>query len=87
MELAREDATGGRLKLRARDRPGEPDVRMELWEWSVRTGQIEEGRVWLLEVLRADPRHARAHAALADYFDRIGQPRRAAQHRETAAGK
>jgi Tfp pilus assembly protein PilF len=85
-ELAAEDATGGRLKLRARDNRGDPDVRMELWEWSVRTGEIEEGRVWLGEILRADPHNARARAALADYFTRAGQPRRAAQHR-AAAGK
>jgi len=84
--LSREDGLGGRLKLRARDNPGDTAVRMELWEWSVRNGQTEEGIAWLTEVLRADPRHAQAHAAFADYFDRAGQPRRAALHRE-AAGK
>jgi Tfp pilus assembly protein PilF len=80
-----EDAAGGRLKLRARDNPGDAGIRMDLWEWSVRNGQTEEGVAWLTEILRADPRHARAHAALADYFDRSGQPRRAAQHRAAAA--
>jgi tetratricopeptide (TPR) repeat protein len=86
-ELDREDAVGGRLKLRARDTPGDVAVRMELWEWSKRNGQTGEGVAWLTEVLRADRRHAGAHAAFADYFDRAGQPRRAAHHRDAAAGK
>jgi Tfp pilus assembly protein PilF len=83
-ELRAEDAAGGRLKLRARDNPGDAGVRMELWEWSVRNGQTGEGVAWLTEVLRAGPPNAKAQAALADYFDRVGQPRRAAQHRAAA---
>jgi len=35
-------------------------------------------------VLRAEPKHPQAHAALADYFETSGQPRRAAQHRDMA---
>src|SRR5262245_9552983 len=74
-ELGREDAEGGRLKLRARDAPSDLAVRMKLWEWSVRNGQIAEGVAWLTEVLQVDPGHAAAHAAFADYFNRTGQPR------------
>ena len=85
-ELKAEDGTSGRLKLRAHDNPGEIGVRLELWRWSLRNGQAEEGLSWLWEILRVDPRNAAAHAAVADYFDRAGQPRRAALHRAAVSG-
>ncbi|HET6575120.1 MAG TPA: tetratricopeptide repeat protein [Fimbriiglobus sp.] len=81
-ELTAEDGVGGRLKLRARDNPGDVAVRWELWQWSKRNGQIGEGVAWLTEVLRAEAGHRQAHAALAEYFEKAGQPRRAAQHRD-----
>jgi tetratricopeptide (TPR) repeat protein len=84
--LRAEDALGGRLKLRARDNPRDAAVRWDLWLWSGRNGQGEEGLAWLTDVLRLAPRHARAHRAIADHFDRAGQPRRAAMHRAAAAG-
>jgi tetratricopeptide (TPR) repeat protein len=83
-ELEREDAVGGRLKARVRDDPAGADARWQLWLWSQRNGQGEAGLPWLLAVLAVAPRHARAHAALADHFDRAGQPRRAALHRASA---
>jgi Tfp pilus assembly protein PilF len=83
-ELRAEDGIGGRLKLRARNTPGEAAVRWDLWLWSLRNGEREEGLAWLTEILRAAPGHAQAHAALADYFDQAGQPRRAALHRAAA---
>ncbi|HVK18277.1 MAG TPA: tetratricopeptide repeat protein [Fimbriiglobus sp.] len=83
-ELTAEDGVGGRLKLRARDNPGDVAVRWELWQWSRRNGQTGDGIAWLTEVLRAEPKHPQAHAALADYFETSGQPRRAAQHRDMA---
>jgi Tfp pilus assembly protein PilF len=84
-ELRAEDGIGGRLKLRARDNPGDTDARWDLWLWSLRNGQEEEKLAWLTEILRTDPRHAQAHKALAEYFEQAGQPRRAALHREAAA--
>jgi tetratricopeptide (TPR) repeat protein len=80
-ELVAQDAEVGKLRLRARDNPGDPGVRMDLWRWSERNGQLEEGLSWLTEILKTTPQHAQAQAALADYFDRMGQPRRAAEHR------
>jgi tetratricopeptide (TPR) repeat protein len=86
-ELQAEDAINGRLELRARNMPQAVDVRWELWLWSQRNGEAEAGLVWLTEILRLAPRHAAAHAAFADYFDRASQPRRAALHRAAAAGR
>lgn len=83
-ELRAEDAEAGRLKLRARDNPGDAAVRWELVQWSRRNGQTAEGLAWLTEVLRITPADARARAALADYFEQAGQPRRAAQYRTAA---
>jgi len=83
-ELTAEDALAGRLKLRARDNPGDTAVRWELWLWAVRNGEVEEGIAWLTEILRADPDNTAAHLAFGDYFDRAGQPRRAAELRSLA---
>lgn len=84
--LKAEDAVGGPLKLNARDNPADVDVRWRLWLWSGRNGLIEEGLAWLTEILRRDPRHPQAHAALAEHFQKVGQPRRAALHRVAASG-
>ncbi|CAN5303920.1 hypothetical protein BH10PLA2_BH10PLA2_04000 [soil metagenome] len=83
-ELRAEDALGGKLKVQARDKPDDLDVRLKLWQWFDRNGQPEEGLSWLSEILKVAPRDARAHAALADHYERIGQPRRAAEHRGEA---
>jgi type IV pilus assembly protein PilF len=85
-EQAAEDSQEGRLKLRIQTTPTEIPARWELWLSSQRTGQTTEGLAWLSEILRLDPRHAGAHRVLAEYFDRVGQPLRAAAHR-TAAGR
>lgn len=75
------DGVGGSLKMRASDNPGDAAVRLELWDWSLKNGAEAEGLAWLSEILRYKPDHPQANAALADYFDRHGQPRRAAAHR------
>lgn len=84
-ELEEQEAVAGRLKLRALAGPDAVKARWELWEWSVRNGHTEEGLAWLSEILRVAPRHGQAHQALAGYFDRAGQPRRAGIHRGIAA--
>ncbi len=84
-ELNVEDGIGGRLKLRAFNNPDDVEVRWDLWLWTLRNGESVESLAWLTEILRAAPRHAQAHEALANYFDRAGQPRRAALHRAAAA--
>jgi Tfp pilus assembly protein PilF len=82
----REDAELGRLSLRFKDTPGDVAIRYDLGRWYLRNGQPETGAGWLASALRVDPRHGPTHVALAEYFDRAGQPRRAAQHRSAPAG-
>jgi tetratricopeptide (TPR) repeat protein len=86
-DFQEDDGRGGAMKLRARDNPGDVSIRWSLWQWCERTGKTEEGITWLTEILRVNPDHSQAHTALADYFDRTSQPRRAAVHRNAAAGK
>jgi Tfp pilus assembly protein PilF len=83
-DLTAEDGLAGQLKLRARDNPADAAVRMDLWRWSVRNGQTQEGIAWLAEILRADPHHAAARRTMTDYFERAGQPRRAERLRAAA---
>jgi tetratricopeptide (TPR) repeat protein len=82
--LREEDANLGRLKLRVRDKPGDQETRWELWQWYERNGQIAEGLSWLLRILMTDPANREANSAIAEYFERAGQPRRAAEHRALA---
>ena len=84
-ELKLEDGVDGRLKNRVLNNPTDNAARWELWLWSKKNGQLVEGVAWLLEILRFDARHTQAHAALAEYFEQAGQPRRAANHRNAAA--
>jgi hypothetical protein len=83
--LLEEDAASGRLKLRARDTPGDQGIRWELWQWSVRNDQTAEGLSWLLRILMTDVDNNRAQLAFAEYLEHSGQPRRAAEHRALAA--
>jgi Tfp pilus assembly protein PilF len=79
--LRDEDALAGRLKLRAQSDAADVDARWQLWQWCLRNGAEDEGVAWLAGILRTSPNHAATHAALAEYFERRGQPRRAAMHR------
>ncbi len=46
----------------------------------------DEAARWFQSVLRLDPRHAPTHRALADYFQKHGEPQRAEYHRRRAEG-
>jgi predicted Zn-dependent protease len=61
--------------------PNDPALRTEIGNILLRAGSEHEGVKWLYSALRLAPRYAPAHRALADYFERIGQPERAAPHR------
>ncbi|HEY2786378.1 MAG TPA: tetratricopeptide repeat protein [Fimbriiglobus sp.] len=85
-ELRAEDSMEGRLKLRAVNGPSDIAVRWELWQWAVRNGREDEGLAWLYEIVQAAPKNRQAREALAAYFDRVGQPRRAAAQRAAIGG-
>lgn len=82
--LAAADVHLARLGLRYRQAPRDPAIRHELGRWCLQNGQEQAGVRWLCTGLLADPHHTPCHAALADYFERTGQPRRAAEHRQRA---
>jgi tetratricopeptide (TPR) repeat protein len=72
------------LTRAALQRPRDPDLRCDLGVVFLRVGQEQEGLRWLGLALEQDPAHKGAHGALADYFERKGQPDRAAPHRRFA---
>jgi tetratricopeptide (TPR) repeat protein len=73
-----------RLGKRFRADPRDPAVRYEIGCWALKNGDEKNGIGWLCTALLADANHGPAHAALADLFERTGQPRRAAWHRSQA---
>jgi predicted Zn-dependent protease len=76
-----------RLTARSNRGPANPVQRFEIATELMRLGREEDGVAVLLFVLEQEPRFGPAHAALADYFERTGQPARAARHRRaTLAG-
>lgn len=64
--------------------PRDPALQYELGTLLMRTGQIDEGLRWLHSAVQEDPKHTKAHEALADHYDRLGQVSRAARHRSLA---
>lgn len=49
-------------------------------------GQERSGLYWLNQALLRDPGHLATHKALAEHFDRKGQPEKAAAHRRRLGG-
>jgi Tfp pilus assembly protein PilF len=64
--------------------PHDPAPRCAMGLIFLSTGQATEGLRWLQSALDEDPHYAPAHRALAEYFDRTGDPGQAAQHRQLA---
>jgi predicted Zn-dependent protease len=62
-------------------RPHDPALRYEAGAILMRNGQEAEGLRWLESALQEAPRHPASHRALADYYERTGDPDRAAKHR------
>jgi tetratricopeptide (TPR) repeat protein len=75
-----------RLVRQANHNRGDVALRYEIATDLMRLGREEEGAAAMFLVLDQAPEHRPAHAALADYFERTGQPRRVAHHRRAAAG-
>jgi tetratricopeptide (TPR) repeat protein len=70
--------------LQVNREPHDVALRYEIALELLRLGREEEGVAALFLVLEQEPRHGPAHAALADYFERTGQPARAARHRRAS---
>ncbi len=85
-QIQAEDGELGRLSVRFNTTPQDPALRSSIGLWLLGHGEEAAGVRWLFTALRVNARHAPTHAALADYFERSGQPRRAAQHRRLAGG-
>lgn len=76
-ELRRVDG----LVLRANHDSQNLPLRFEAAMSLMRLGREQDGIAALFFVLEQQPQYGPAHAALADYFERTGQPRREARHR------
>lgn len=62
--------------------PNQPEVRYEVAMIAMTHESPVEGLRWLLSVVALNPRHAAAHAALADYYHDIGNLELEEKHRE-----
>jgi predicted Zn-dependent protease len=88
--LAVLSADGRRIRKIVQDdinrSPNDPALRTEVGNILLRAGSEQEGVQWLYSALRQGPTYGPAHRALAAYFERIGQPERAAPHRRFLEG-
>lgn len=66
------------------EQPLDPSLHYEMGLLLWRTGQLEAGEQWMLRALALDPDHTRAHAALADHYERLGNKTLSDQHRKLA---
>jgi tetratricopeptide (TPR) repeat protein len=66
------------------EKPHDPALHYEAGQIALRAGAMDEGVRWLESALKEDPGYEPAHKALADFFERVGSPGRAAQHRRAA---
>jgi predicted Zn-dependent protease len=65
--------------------PDAPGVKLQRAEALLAAGQEKEALRLLEALLEQDPGFAPAHALLASYYEKQGQPERAAEHRRRAA--
>jgi tetratricopeptide (TPR) repeat protein len=73
-----------RLTSRSNREPNDVGLRFEIAMKLMRLGREPDAVTALLFVVEQEPRHAPAHLALADYFQRAAQPARAARHRRAS---
>jgi predicted Zn-dependent protease len=81
------DRTERLSELRSRklaEKPLDPALHYEMGLLLLRTGSPTEGEAWLQSAVSLDPDYAPAHAALADLYEKAGNPAKAAEHRQKA---
>lgn len=66
------------------DEPQNPELRYEVGMLFFAEGADKEGAAWLHTALKCDPGHRKTHAALAKYYDEIGDVIAASHHRQMA---
>jgi tetratricopeptide (TPR) repeat protein len=64
--------------------PRNPDLHYEAGMIFLRAGAPADGLRWLQSAIRLDPRHVKAHEALADFYGRVGDAAKAERHRRLA---
>jgi tetratricopeptide (TPR) repeat protein len=79
-----DERTLGALRYKMRAGARDPAVLCAVGRYMLRTSQDDQTPGWFFRALAEDPRHPAAHAALADYFAKHGQPARADRHRRQA---
>jgi predicted Zn-dependent protease len=88
-ELARVKRELGELTRLAlvvtQEKANDVALRAEVAERYERLGDFDRAIPWRICVLQLDPAHRPTHAALANLFEKTGQPHRAARHRALAA--
>jgi Tfp pilus assembly protein PilF len=65
--------------------PNDVDLRRQAALLCLHCDRNVEALQWLQGSLQINPTHKPTHAALADYYEQMGQPDLAAPHREAAA--
>jgi tetratricopeptide (TPR) repeat protein len=73
------------LRTELAARPNDPDLAAEAGALFLQLGEEQKGLFWLRRALAANPRHAAGHQALIAYYERTGQPDRAARQRRLLA--
>jgi tetratricopeptide (TPR) repeat protein len=73
-----------RMTLHLNRQPYDLALRYAIAQGLTHLGREQDAVAALYFVLDQDPRHQAAHEALADYFERTGQPARAARHRRAS---
>jgi tetratricopeptide (TPR) repeat protein len=85
--IRRDQGEAARLILvTMQDKASVLSMRIELAERYERLHEHGKAIVWRFCVLQMDPRHMPSHRALANLFERVGQPNRAARYRALAGG-
>jgi tetratricopeptide (TPR) repeat protein len=71
-----------RLLNRCRDFPRDPQARYDIGQWKQHHGDEPDGLRWWFSSLFVDERFTPTHAVLAAYYQRTGQARWVAYHRQ-----
>jgi tetratricopeptide (TPR) repeat protein len=72
------------VQFRMEGNPSDPELHYQAGSIALRAGAVKEGVRWLESAVKLDPKHAPSHRMLAVYYQRMGQPGKAASHLEQA---